>query len=185
MGNVTVRFGRLEDAAAVAEIHVAAWKAAYQGLLPDRILNSLDVSTSTANWQRWLTASLRSEPTPGGETSHRLLVAVAHERVLGWAAFGEARDEDLLGWGELAGIYVHPRAWSQGAGHGLIARVEEELAAMGFQNAYLWVLAGNDRAIAFYERHQWHGDGVHKIGSAGGATGLRELRHSIQLGAKE
>jgi RimJ/RimL family protein N-acetyltransferase len=39
---------------------------------------------------------------------------------------------------------------------------EIRLREAGFEHAHLWVLDGNVRAAAFYERHGWHEDGVAK-----------------------
>ena len=129
-------------------------------------------------WAGFIARSLQGLPPQGyDEPPHRLLVAEDDDRILGWAAFGPGRDDGQSHRGELAGLYAHPSVWSRGVGHVLIACVDEELRAQGFADAYLWVLAGNERAIGFYERHGWIADGGEKFGDAGGATGLHELRH--------
>lgn len=179
---ITLRWAEDRDLGAVARIHVDTWRAAYAGLLPQVILDQLNAREREEGWRRWLKASQAGRPTDGDSgPSHRLLVATTAEGVIGWAGFGAARDTQYAGQGELAGIYVHPASWSTGAGHALIERVESELKAAGFETAYLWVLAGNERAITFYERHGWHADGVEKLDSAGGVENLRELRHVRRL----
>ena len=42
------------DAAAVAEVHVAAWRSAYRGLLPAELLAAQTVERRTAAWQHQL-----------------------------------------------------------------------------------------------------------------------------------
>lgn len=159
-------------------MHIAAWRSAYAGLLDPAILDGLDLGRKTTMWASFITRSLQGLPPHGyDEPAHRLLVAEDDERILGWATFGPGRDEGHSHRGELAGLYAHPSEWSHGVGHALITRVDEELRAGGFADAYLWVLAGNERAIGFYERHGWLADGGEKYGDAGGATGLQELRH--------
>ncbi len=68
-----------------------------------------------------------------------------------------------------------------GIGHALIEHAELALRDEDWREAYLWVLHGNERASRFYERHGWHADGAEKVGAAGGATELRELRHVRRL----
>jgi hypothetical protein len=45
-----VRAARPEDARSVAEVHVASWRHAYRGLLPDDYLERLSVDDREAMW---------------------------------------------------------------------------------------------------------------------------------------
>ncbi|WP_180923796.1 GNAT family N-acetyltransferase [Nocardioides marinisabuli] len=76
----------------------------------------------------------------------------------GWSAFASAlpaRDDDpALPGLELTALYVRARCWGTGLGHRLLE------AAVGDRAAYLWVLAGNERATGFYERHGFVLDGA-------------------------
>jgi GNAT superfamily N-acetyltransferase len=157
--SLVVRDGRPGDAAAVARIHVAAWRHAYRGLVGDAVLDALDVEERTASWGRWIARSLAGEGTDG-DVRHALLVAERGGEVLGWATFGPARAADRAGWGELAGLYVDPEAARTGVGRSLVSEVERRLAAAGFARAYLWVLEGNAPAAAAYERYGWVEDGA-------------------------
>ncbi len=152
MVDLQVRWADLDDVRGVAIVHVDSWRAAYQGLIDQHVLDALRVDQRADGWSRWITASLSGQGTDGASAEpHRLLVAELDGRIVGWAAFGAGRDEGTTHRGELAGLYVHPDYWSQRVGHALIARVEQELIAEGRTEAYLWVLRGNDRAIRFYE----------------------------------
>jgi hypothetical protein len=51
---VTVRDAVADDARAIAEVHVASWRWAYRGQVPDGILDSLSVDEREANWERSL-----------------------------------------------------------------------------------------------------------------------------------
>lgn len=133
-------------------------------------------------WTRWLERTLAGEPSHGdGEAVHRMLVAETDRSITGCATFGQCRDPEDAGRGELAGLYVLPGSWGAGIGHALVDRAADELRGEGSSDAYLWVLHGNERAIRFYERHGWHADGTERFGEAGGATQLRELRHVRRL----
>lgn len=178
MVELLIRWAAPDDALGVAEVHVASWRAAYRGLIRHDVLDSLRVDQRASGWSHWIAASLSTTPDDRIEVSgHRLLVAEAPDGVIGWASFGAGRDPDMSHVGELAGLYVHPDHWSQHVGHALLARVEEELVAAGWNDGYLWVLSGNERAVRFYENHGWRADGDEKFGDAGGARGLHELRH--------
>ncbi|MBF4634576.1 GNAT family N-acetyltransferase [Agreia pratensis] len=181
MGEIEIRWATIDDARGIAIVHVETWKAAYRGLVDDQLLESLTVDEREAGWSRRI-ASLAGHPSDSSSgTSHRLLVAEAGDRTIGWASFGAGRDEGMAHLGELSGLYVHPEYWSKQVGHVLITRVEKELLLAGWAEAFLWVLDGNDRAILFYEQHGWHADGTEKFVDTRGAHRLHEVRHRRRL----
>lgn len=170
-----IRIARLSDAAAVAELHVRTWQTTYRGLLPDALLDELDVVARTKRWQRILggggtdahaTAGTASETAAPTSTT---LVAVEGERVLGFASAGAARDDDAPCARELWALYVDPVEHGAGVGAELLR------TAVGTDPAYLWVLEGNNRAIAFYEKHGFRLDGGVESEERGGRM-LRDLR---------
>ena len=162
-----IRDGLVEDADAVASVHVRSWRAAYRGLIDQEVLDALSVPERADNWRRFI-----AEPLP---TGLGILVAVREGAVLGWASFGSGRDEDGAADGEVYGIYADPDAWSTGVGRALLTAAEERLTDAGYTRAYLWVLDGNDRADAFYARQGWELDGSTKIEERPGMR-LREHR---------
>lgn len=167
-----VRDGRVDDADAVASIHVRSWQAAYRGLIDQEVLDALSIPERAANWRRFI-----AEPLPTGLGIH---VAVRDGQILGWASFGSGRDDDGAADGEVYGIYADPDAWSTGVGHALLAAAEKRIAEAGHTRAYLWVLDGNDRADAFYARQGWELDGATKVEERPGLT-LPEHRRVKQL----
>ena len=145
---VMVRCAELGDAPALAQVHVAAWRAGYAGLLPAEFLGGLDVSESLSRWEKWLSDE--------SALSVRCLVAVSDDGgVAGMCAVGPARDERHEGIGELRMLNVDPARWGGGFGAALLRRAQSALSEMGYDEAYLWVLEGNDRARRFYSRHGW------------------------------
>ena len=150
---VQLRRARPADAGAIAGLHVAAWKAAYPGLLPQDYLDDLSPEDRVGGWEE----ALQSTPWP--------LVLVAEEdgALLGFASLSPSRDEDAGdGEGEVQTLYVGPGAWRSGVGTALLEAATEELADAGFTSAVLWVLDVNDRARRFYERSGWAPDGATK-----------------------
>ena len=166
-----IRIARLSDAAAIAELHVRTWQTTYRGLLPDALLDELDVVARTKRWQRIL-GEAGAGGHAGSETdapTSATVVAVEDERVLGFASAGAARDDDAPCARELWALYVDPAEHGAGVGAELLC------AAVGTHPAYLWVLEGNNRAIAFYEKHGFRLDGGVESEERGGRM-LRDLR---------
>lgn len=136
-------------------------------MMPQDVLEGLSLDEIAERWDGIITAP---------ELGSGVLVAETDGAILAWSSFGAARDDDAPATAELRGIYAHPESWSSGVGRALLASVEDRLRDAGHRRAYLWVLDGNERAVRFYERHQWADDGAVKIDDRRGMT-LRERRH--------
>ncbi|MBX9247077.1 GNAT family N-acetyltransferase, partial [Actinotalea ferrariae] len=172
---VVVRAGVPDDAPALARVHVAAWRGAYRGQMPDAYLDGLDVERWTEGWRRMFAQ---------GRAEH-LHVAELDGTLVGFVDVGPEREpapEDPPGRGELYAINVHPDAWGAGAGPALLAAAHARLHALGFGEAVLWVLPGNPRARRFYERAGWHDDAVEKDAVINGAA-ITERRYARTLPA--
>lgn len=148
---IHVRRAAEADAAQLAEIHVAAWRATYRGVMTDEYLDGLDVGRATSAWRR----NIR-EPAEG--IIH--LVVQGGHAVAGFAILGPAPADADPGTGQLYAINVHPDWWSQGIGSVLFAAAEQELMELGYERAFLWVAQGNERAIRFYANRCWPADGA-------------------------
>ncbi|WP_285117127.1 GNAT family N-acetyltransferase [Leifsonia sp. fls2-241-R2A-40a] len=151
MAELTVRRATVADAAAIARVHVAAWREAYAGRMPDEFLAGLDEDTRAQGWTTILER---------GETD--AFVAESDGDVVGWATAGAGRDEHAPRPRELEGIYLLASAYGSGAGQRLLD------AAIADSPAYLWVMDGNPRAEAFYRRNGFTRDGetsAHTIGT--------------------
>ena len=160
-----------DDCAAVASVHVASWQHAYRHLLRPAYLDALSVERREAAWRQVL-----------AEGSSELLVARVDGQVAGFASFGACRDEGAPpGRGELWALYASPRVWTQGVGLALWQASRARLASRGFHEASLWVLAGNVRAIRFYETVGFAPDAATaKDFELGGAL-VREIRYIARL----
>lgn len=148
---VEVRAATAADAAAIARVHVAAWREAYARQLPAELLAGLDAERRADGWRAILEA---------GTTDVR--VAELGGSIVGWASAGRGRDADAPVPLELEGIYVLAAAYGTGVGQRLLD------AAVGDSPAYLWVMADNPRAHAFYRRNGFAADGVTKSETIGG-----------------
>ena len=127
-----VRPARREDAAAIADVHVRTWQAAYEHVFGAERLARIG-DGRRAQWEEWL-----ADP----QAVWRVFVADEAGRVVGFASVGDSRDEP--GKGELFAIYVLPEAWGSGAGSALMTAALEALCS--YSSATLWVLEDNPRA---------------------------------------
>ncbi|MEG0377278.1 MAG: GNAT family N-acetyltransferase, partial [Eubacterium sp.] len=59
------------------------------------------------------------------------------------------------GWGEIISLYLLPEYMGRGLGTLLFERGICELARLGFEDIYLWVLEDNTRARSLYEKHKF------------------------------
>jgi GNAT superfamily N-acetyltransferase len=140
------------DAMAVARVHVRSWQAAYRGLLSDEYLDGLRPEDRATSY------------TFGrlGHDHPTTIVSVEHETICGFATIGPSRDAGTEGIGALHALYVDPDCWDTGIGRTLVHEARQRLAGQGFEEAALWVLAGNERAERFYRKDGWAADGARR-----------------------
>ena len=165
---MTIREATREDAAAIANVHVESWRAAYRDHLPAELLADLSVERRTEGWRNLLENP--EEPT---------LVAETAGAIVGFVAVGPSRDEE--GIAELYAIYLDPAHFGTGVGRSLMAAALDRMQTLGFGEATLWVIDGNARAERFYRLAGWRLDGATKVEELGGAT-VKAVRYRRALG---
>jgi ribosomal protein S18 acetylase RimI-like enzyme len=142
------RLATVSDAAAIARLHVASWRETYTGLLPAVMLADLSAESRAAMWEAVLDAPARRIGT-------RVHLAEEEGEVVGFGACGGQRDEGLRDRGfvgEFGAIYVLRSHQGGGVGRALMRLMARDLMARSMPSASLWVLDGNARARALYER---------------------------------
>jgi len=153
---LSIRRAMASDADAIARVRVAAWRAAYRGLMPDAFLDRADLEETQAEQLR---DRLRSIPDAA-----RVSVAEVGGRIVGYCAYGCGGDDDgAPSKGDIYDLYVHPDVWHRGVGRRLLAYATEHFKAHGFDEAALFVFEGNTRARKFYEQVGWEADGHREI----------------------
>lgn len=169
-----VRRAKGEDVAAIAEIHVRSWRAAYRGILPDELLDGLSVSERAASWRALL---------DGGEEDWLVLVAESGDGELaGFCSVATpSRDPGAdQATAELGALYIDPGRWRRGVGTTLLTAALEELSGVGLRDVVLWVLPENRTARAFYERFGFKlEEGVEKREERSGRPVIR-LRAALE-----
>jgi ribosomal protein S18 acetylase RimI-like enzyme len=137
-----IRDARVADAAAVANVHVDAWRNAYASLIPDRVLVRMSEQVQAARW---------SDTLRRGSGRGRILVAeIDGVGVVGYGSCGPSRVRSLPHAGEVYELYVAPEHQDRGIGGRLLHGLFDALVKRGSNSAVVWVLAGNP-ARFFYE----------------------------------
>lgn len=149
----------------MARIRVESWRATYAGVVPNSILDRLDVSRNRAFFARRV-----AEAAPAGS-----LVAEVGGAVVGYALFAPARDEDAAGCGEIEAIYVQPGSLGTGVGTALMEAAIARLRTASVV-IVLWVLTDNRPARRFYEHLGFAADGASRMLDFDG-TPVEEIRY--------
>lgn len=142
---MAVRRASVVDAEALAHLHLDVWDDAYTGLMAQQLLDDRREKLAE-RVERW------REVLGSGEES--TYVAAGPDGLVGFASAGPGRDNDVDTELEVKALYVRAAHWGTGVGYALLRE------AIGDRAAYLWVLAGNERAVRFYERQGFRLDGT-------------------------
>lgn len=170
---IRVRVAIPSDAAAIAAVHIGSWREGYRGLVPDRILDNLSSRARERRWHEIL--------TDGNARTSTIVAHRADGAIIGFCStIAPARDAGVPDrTAEIAALYVAPPQWRTGVGCSLLTATLDRLHAEGWSAAILWVLAGNARALAFYDVAGFRPDGASRtepVGSVERAEGLQQLR---------
>lgn len=177
--DVSVRVAWAEDAAAIAALQLRAWPETYAGVLPPEAFPTGPeaVEQAAAAWHGSL-----SRPK---DARHRALVALEHNRVVGFAVTGPASDPDCdpIADAELAELTVEPAERSKGHGSRLLQAAADTMRADRFDRAVLWAIASDDVLRAFLTDAGWAPDGAFReLDLDGdGTTTVKQVRLHTRL----
>lgn len=139
-----LREATLRDVPGIASVHVASWLTTYRGLMPDSILDNINLERRTANMERFIA----SQP----ENAITYLVEKGGV-IVGFAQCGPNRDPntDPDYAGELYGIYLLQEWQQKGIGRQLVQAVTSFLLSNRLESMIVWALSSNWPARRFYE----------------------------------
>jgi GNAT superfamily N-acetyltransferase len=143
MAEARLRPAVLADAPALGATHVACWQESYRGIVADGYLDRMSVQRRTGIWRRALLV-----PRPGVS----ILVLEDDEGLAGFGMGGPQREDDRTADAEISALYLRQRRQGEGWGRALMQALAAEAQRWGAGSLDLWVLAGNVRAVRFYER---------------------------------
>jgi GNAT superfamily N-acetyltransferase len=162
---IQLRRARISDAAAIGAVHVAAWRSAYPGILPDEYLSRMSATRQARYYEATIASGavvLVAAPESGGPRlvgfatagtgrGMRSGLATRGGGSGGGSAGPQARNAAQLGDGEIETLYVLDDWREQGLGRRLIRAAAKELASRGCRSAYVWVL--RDNPSRFFYQH--------------------------------
>jgi ribosomal protein S18 acetylase RimI-like enzyme len=137
---VSIRRASPDDAVMLSGVFDAAWREAYQGMIPGVALDRMLARRGPAWWRSTVD---RGRP---------LVVLELGEAVVGYVSYGRCRDRALPAEGEIDEIYLDPAHQGLGYGTRLFRAVRNDLGDRGIARVAVWSLTDNDRARSFYER---------------------------------
>jgi GNAT superfamily N-acetyltransferase len=151
-----VRLALPSEAAAIGAVQVAAWQRSYAAVLPAEVLDRLDPDQFADRWRSALLAP--------GEARNRVLVALAGNEVVGFAATTASDDPDADPAADalIAELCIHPEANRAGHGSRLLQAVIDTLRADGFSRATIWLNSTDDVLRSFLTETGWAPDGAHR-----------------------
>ncbi len=135
----------------LAVCHIACWREAYGGLVPDHVLDAFDVDRRSAQCERDLANGLS-----------RTYVAVEGTTVVGFASAGAT---------ELYALYLRKSHYGSGLADELLTM------AIGTAQCTLWVFESNARARAFYRRHGFALDEGRRVEPFSGVVEVRMVKN--------
>ncbi|MEY2340816.1 N-acetyltransferase family protein [Acidithiobacillus sp. IBUN Pt1247-S3] len=166
------RIATSQDAEAIGEIRIAAWKAAYTGCMPASYLATLS-STDNLDQRREFLAN-----TPNGVKVH---VAEKSDIVVGFSIVGQPRYPTNPNAIELWALNVLPEFWRTGVGSELIQVSIKSVLKGPYSSMELWCIKGNMAAELAYQRNGF--SSTHKERTTSNLTGhpLHEVLYSKML----
>ena len=150
-----MRVAWADDAAAVADLQLRAWRHQYADVLPAEALPD-DAGELAATW--------RSSMARPEDARNRVLVALERNRVTGFAVTTPATDPDCdpVADAELAELVVDPDEVGKGHGSRLLQAVADTLVADRFTRALTWVIGSDDGRRRFLTDAGWGADSAHR-----------------------
>lgn len=166
-----LRLASAADAAGLAEVFVSAWLAGYRGIVPQRVLDSLD-PVDIADWLGTLVST-------NGPTTWA--VEDVAGKVLGFSRHGEDPLDSRRG--HVYSLYVHPDAGGRGIAKALLDHDLRLLAQRGLITVTLWVFEQNRPARNLYASFGFEPDGARRVEPEYGAQEIRLRRTGVAQGA--
>ena len=139
---IAIRGAVVDDARAIADVHIQSYRSTYVGIFPKAFLDSLSVDTRGSQWLDLLAAAAPPSLT--------LVASDDNGRIVGFLSGGRERTGQLERDGEICALYLLPEAQRQGVGTQLVQRFARVMQAQGLASMAVWVLARNP-SRKFYE----------------------------------
>jgi len=139
---IHIRAADERDSAAIARVQVDSWRTTYRGIISESYLAALSYQQREQKWQEFFRAT--------EDLQFAYVAEAENNQVIGFAAGGLNRNEEIDYEGELYAIYLLFEYQRKGIGTLLTKAVVKRLLQEGVHSMLVWVLEGNP-ACRFYE----------------------------------
>jgi ribosomal protein S18 acetylase RimI-like enzyme len=178
--DVSVRIAWADDAPAISELQLRAWRTTYADVFPAGTIPSGPEAVEMA------AAAWRDSLDKPGDARNRVLVALERNRVVGFAITGPAGDPDCdpIADGELLEITVDADERGKGHGSRLLTAAVDSMTADRFTRAVYWAIATDDELRTFLTSAGWAADTAHReLDLDGtGTTTVKQVRLHTAIG---
>lgn len=138
---IEYRRPQLEEAGAMAALHIACWRECYVDIVPVALMEKSTASSRLPIWQEALADPRRA-----------VFAAYEDETSVGFIIVGKSKELNFNGEdGHIAAIYLRASHYRLGIGSRLIAIAAKQWIAQGGHSLSLSVLTENVSARRFYE----------------------------------
>ena len=151
-----VRRATPEDARAIAAVKVVTWQATYVGVMPQPILDAMDIGEHERMWEQWLSGA-----------SNAVFVGEQDGTVVGFVNVGPSEHAGRCR-GAIRDL-CPPGRLGYRRGMALMGRGVAWLGER-WPEAVLWVAEENPRARRFYELYGWVAETTRVVDVLPGAT---------------
>jgi GNAT superfamily N-acetyltransferase len=169
------RLATVADAAAIADLHLASWRSAYQGFVRPGTLEALEPHGHASVWARRILVP-------------EVLVELLEDRegLLAFCAHGPSGDPDAPAgpagrWWEVKNLHVRPELRRTGAGGTLFDRAVAHARTVGADAVTLWVVEQNEAARRFYLSKGMASDGTATTQVVGTDDTIPVVRYRLPL----
>lgn len=132
----------IADIPEMARVHVQTWRTTYRGIIADSFLENLSLQKHIERHQKYMALA----------SSIYFVAEAEGQGLVGFLSGGPKRDESFAQSGELYAINILEQHRRSGIGTAMTRQWARSLQSAGIDSGYVWVLADNQPAVAFYEK---------------------------------
>ena len=136
---INIRRATKSDFSTIAKIRIDNWKTTYKGLLPQSFLDDLDYKKETNSWFDF----------SQNEVNNVFVATNESNDILGFVGIKPFDEKRTIG--EIYALHTSQIFRGKGAGKALIYHSTKLFKAQDMNEMRLWVVVGNNNAIAIYE----------------------------------
>ncbi|MDQ0427520.1 ribosomal protein S18 acetylase RimI-like enzyme [Planomicrobium stackebrandtii] len=137
-----IRKALVEDASAIAKVHVDSWRTTYKGIFSNSYLDSLSYEKRTALWENNI----------GKKDDYVVVAETDSGDIIGFGTASKRDTNTVDRSGDLTSIYLLEEYQGQGIGKMLLKELFLHFKKLGYKRIFVEVLEDN-KTRYFYEHY--------------------------------